>query len=205
MRYLVGFICVLALGLMGCSETSGMGGGGGNGAVGGDGGFGGGGSGGGGTGGIGGDCTICDDDNECTDDVCDRATGFCDNIPLEDGRACSGGACLDGACTPLTNVGRECTSGAECPVEMEIRLECLVQFKGGYCGLEGCKGDADCPEGSACVSYDDGKNYCFRLCQDKPECNRDRSAENESNCTGSVTFVDSRNDRKACEPPWSVL
>ena len=147
----------------------------------------------------------CDDDNECTYDVCDPATGTCDNIPLEDGRACSGGACLDGACTALTTVGRQCTSAAECPVEMQIQLECLTQFKGGYCGLEGCTGDADCPEGSACVNYDDGEDYCFRLCQDKPECNRDRSVENESNCIGSVTFVDSRNDRKACEPPWSGL
>jgi len=57
MRYVLGFICVLALGLMGCSETTGAGGSGGTGAVGGDGGTGGsGGTGGmagsGGTGGM---------------------------------------------------------------------------------------------------------------------------------------------------------
>lgn len=102
-------------------------------------------------------------------------------------------------------VGAECTASEECDVVDEMALECLTQFKGGYCGLEGCTGDVDCPEVSACVNYDDGQNYCFRLCQDKPECNRERSAENESNCTGSVNFVDSRNDRKACEPPWSGL
>jgi hypothetical protein len=27
------------------------------------------------------------------------------------------------------------------------------------------------------------------------------AVENESNWTGTMTFVDSRNDRKACEPP----
>jgi len=102
-------------------------------------------------------------------------------------------------------VGAECTASEECDVVDEIELECLMQFKGGYCSLEDCTGDADCPEGSACVTNDDRKNYCYRLCQEKSDCNRNRSPENEANCTGSVTFVDSRNDRKACEPEWSGL
>jgi len=107
-------------------------------------------------------------------------------------------------------VGAECTVDpsadppSTCPVvEMDIQLDCLTQFKGGYCGLEGCTGDVDCPEGSACVTHDDGNNYCFRVCQDKPDCNHNRSVENESNCVGSITFVDDRNERKACEPPSS--
>lgn len=103
-------------------------------------------------------------------------------------------------------VGAECSDAADCESEDEgVVLECLTQFKGGYCGLEGCEGDVDCPEGSACVTHDDGTNYCFRVCQDKPECNLNRSAANESNCVGSITFVDDRNDRKACEPPSSGL
>lgn len=103
-------------------------------------------------------------------------------------------------------VGAECTASAECEsADEDITLECLTQFKGGYCGLEGCEGDADCPEGSACVTHSDSNNYCFRLCADKPDCNRRRSAENESNCVGSIDFVDPRNERKACEPPSSGL
>ena len=103
-------------------------------------------------------------------------------------------------------VGWECTAKAECETpEQEIELECLEQFTGGYCGLEGCDGDGDCPEGSACVTHDDGINYCFRACVDKPDCNHERSLENEANCVGSITFVDPRNDRKACEPPSSGL
>ena len=54
MRYLVGFVFVLALGTMGCGETSGTGGSSGTGGVGGDGGAAGGG--GGGTGGTAGQC-----------------------------------------------------------------------------------------------------------------------------------------------------
>jgi hypothetical protein len=103
-------------------------------------------------------------------------------------------------------VGAQCTAGAQCATVDELELECLTQFKGGYCGLEGCAGDVDCPEGSACVTHSgDGKNYCFRVCLDKPDCNRNRAAENEANCVGSIDFVDPRNERKACEPPSSGL
>jgi len=107
-------------------------------------------------------------------------------------------------------VGAQCTvstAGVDCESPDEaIELECLTQFKGGYCGLKDCTGDVDCPEGSACVTHDDdGKNYCFRDCVDKPDCNRNRSLENEANCVGSINFVDPRNERKACEPPSSGL
>ena len=106
-------------------------------------------------------------------------------------------------------VGAECNASAECESPNEdIPLVCLPEFKGGYCGLEGCEGDADCPEGSGCVAYSDGDltgNYCFRLCQDKPECNRNRSAENESNCSSNITWVDPPQERKACVPPSAGL
>jgi hypothetical protein len=41
----------------------------------------------------------CDDQNECTDDVCDPATGLCESTPAEDGTACSVGTCQAGVCT----------------------------------------------------------------------------------------------------------
>ncbi len=104
-------------------------------------------------------------------------------------------------------VGAECTESQECESDDEdVTLECLTQFAGGYCGLADCEGDADCPEGSACVRHDDGDgaaNYCFRLCADKPECNRRRSPDNESNCSSNVEFVDGKHERKACVPPSS--
>ena len=40
----------------------------------------------------------CDDDNECTDDVCDPADGMCSNPPVADGTACDFGGLL-GRCT----------------------------------------------------------------------------------------------------------
>ena len=115
--------------------------------------------------------------------------------------------CGDGTEADRIGVGAQCTASAECDSPEGFELTCLMQFKGGYCGLEGCMGDDDCPEGSACVTNDDDKNYCYRLCVEKPDCNRNRSTENEANCVGSGTidFVDGGSARKACEPPTSGL
>ena len=104
-------------------------------------------------------------------------------------------------------VGAECDESAECDsADEDLTLDCLAEFTGGYCGLEGCAGDEDCPEGSACVTQVEGAeaaNYCFRVCRDKPECNENRTEANESNCSSNVVFVDDRSERKACVPPSS--
>ena len=96
-------------------------------------------------------------------------------------------------------VGGQCTSNDQCDAEtMQV---CLTNFKGGYCGLMGCTLDSDCPEASACVTHN-GANYCFRICNDKPECNANRNVENEANCSSSVTFADpAHTSGKACVPP----
>ena len=118
MRYLFGFLCVCALGIMpvvGCSETAGDGG---SGGTGGDGGT-------GGSGGVGGDggtggmprCQIpedCDDANDCTDDTC--VDGTCEYTLRADGTACdesnectTTGMCAGGECeaTPVQD-GNPC-------------------------------------------------------------------------------------------------
>jgi len=74
MRYVFGFLCVCALcvvPLLGCGETTrDM-------------------------------CegVSCNDENECTDDVCNLVTGACEYTPVEDGTACVDGTCLGGICT----------------------------------------------------------------------------------------------------------
>lgn len=98
--------------------------------------------------------------------------------------------------------------GAECGPELECTMEgqeCLTMFKGGYCGERNCTGDVDCPSGSACITHEDGVNYCFLLCVDKPDCNYYRTVENEANCSSSVVFVDGADGRKACVPPSSGI
>ena len=95
--------------------------------------------------------------------------------------------------------------GGACAVDMDCKegLTCLA-FKGGYCGLAECQNDAACPAGSACVAHTDGKNYCFLICTDKPQCNLFRAVEVEANCSSSVTFVEGKLDVKACVPPSST-
>jgi hypothetical protein len=103
----------------------------------------------------------------------------------------------------LLGVGAECSANSECLREGDggINLACLKQFKGGYCGLEDCSSDADCPEQSVCVAHDDGQNYCFRSCVNKPECNVNRSVDNEANCSSNVDLVDAKGTGKVCVPP----
>jgi hypothetical protein len=105
----------------------------------------------------------------------------------------------DGTEADRLGVGAQCESTDQC--DPDIDLICLPQFKGGYCGLQNCEGDVDCPEASACILHDDGETYCFRLCADKPDCNLNRDLENEANCSSSAEFVDGANGRKACVPP----
>lgn len=106
----------------------------------------------------------------------------------------------DGTAADRVGIGAECTDSEDCYGEEQ---RCLLQFKAGYCALEGCIANDDCPAGSACVSHDDGNNYCFRVCVSKTECNRNRSAENEANCSADVVFVEETQEQKACVPPSS--
>lgn len=117
MRYLFGFICVLALGVMGCGQSLGpVGGSGGDGGVGGD----------GGTGGVGGDpvtdCRSHADGTSClrgetlgrcyadecrVTDCSDLATGtLCWLVGMDPPRGfCDGGECKDAVsdCTGVEN------------------------------------------------------------------------------------------------------
>ena len=82
----------------------------------------------------------------------------------------------------------------------------MTGFKGGYCGKQGCAADADCPEGSICVTHTDLNNYCFLICSDKPQCNDHRTVDNEANCSSSFTpVVEHTPEYKVCVPPSSGL
>ncbi len=107
-------------------------------------------------------------------------------------------SCGDETEADRLGIGAQCTTNADC-LEDDGQV-CLQQFKGGYCGVSGCTVDADCPSTSACVTHDDNVNYCFRTCSSKSECNANRDAANESNCSGSITWADT-DAGKACVPP----
>ncbi len=103
-------------------------------------------------------------------------------------------------------VGASCVSSADCPQPEDgdaPQLVCLPEFDGGYCGLESCTANRDCPYGSACVAHDNGTNYCFRICLDKAECNLRREPDVQSNCSSNIEFVEPQTNIKACVPPSS--
>ncbi len=99
-------------------------------------------------------------------------------------------------------IGAQCTASDEC--NTDLAQTCLTQFKGGYCGLSPCVHDTDCPADSACIHHTDNINYCFRTCVNKVDCNANRDAINEANCSSSATFVDPVMGRKACVPPSGI-
>jgi hypothetical protein len=100
-----------------------------------------------------------------------------------------------------SGVGASCRAGMNTDCRQDVAaLECL-SFKGGYCGLRGCTGTADCPAGSACVAHSDGQNYCFLICLEKVDCNATRPVDIESNCSSNITFVGGERGKKACVPP----
>jgi len=118
---------------------------------------------------------------------------------------CSGDG---GTAADRLGVAAECAATEDCQevtiAGEPVQLDCLPQFKGGYCAIEGCATAADCPDGSTCVAHDNGKNYCFRECSDKAECNANRSADDEANCSSSFEYArpaDESSGKKACIPP----
>ena len=122
--------------------------------------------------------------------------------------ACGGDGDDDSTEADRVGVGAACSDENDCREQSDTDTEgedlvCLLQFAGGYCGLEDCSANDDCPEGAACVAHSDGVNYCFRRCQSKSECNANRPVEAESNCSANVTFVEPATSGKACVPPSS--
>jgi len=155
-RHLLEFVCVLALGVTGCSETAGSGGVGGDGGAGGSGGSSGAG-GSAGSGGMGGDggtggmprcanAEDCDDENQCTEDACDSSSGLCENTPVRDGSSCAArrGGCYGGLCNFV-------------PVSVAIGAkEVVFDWSANRCE------DLDIPDGPAkAVRSEDGEIVIF--------------------------------------------
>jgi len=109
MRYLFGFICVLVLGavpLVGCSDAQS-------------------------------ECETgadCNDDNECTNDVCESASKTCANTSVEDDTACDfdgfPGLCKAGVCEDAM-----VCEGVECEDDGNECTEDVCDPEDGTCGV----------------------------------------------------------------------
>ncbi|MEC9072024.1 MAG: hypothetical protein VX938_06575, partial [Myxococcota bacterium] len=89
---------------------------------------------------------ICDDDNPCTTEACDPASGICNYNVLEDGTSCEDGdvctnpdACLDGLCL----IG---------PLETgEEGIDCTVDFCDPQEGCSNTPENLFCDDGNPCT------------------------------------------------------
>lgn len=97
-------------------------------------------------------------------------------------------------------IAAECKTDADCK---EQDQKCLTQFRGGYCGMKDCTADKNCPTNALCIKHTDNNNYCFRSCNEKVDCNANRSTANEANCSANVESVEGKKGIKSCVPPSS--
>ena len=93
----------------------------------------------------------CDDQNECTDDACDPASGECVNEPVDDGTSCAGGegVCESGECVPA-----DLCEGVDCDDQNECTTD-LCNPEDGQCSNEPVDDGTSCNGGAGmCVSGD---------------------------------------------------
>lgn len=99
--------------------------------------------------------------------------------------------CVPGGC----GVGADCSTSADCN-----NLDCITDFRGGYCGRRDCTSNGDCPGDSSCVAAADGHNYCFKNCGTNSDCSFCRHDGVFATCSTSVDFVDAGASAAVCVP-----
>ncbi len=123
----------------------------------------------------------CDDDNPCTDDVCNGEAG-CAFVPLTEGE------CLDGdACT----IGDHCEEGVcvGAPIDCDDDNPCTDDVCDGLGGCEFLPNQSDCDDGDPCTVADTCKDTAcvgFKLacdCTDSADC---ASLDDGNPCTGTL-------------------
>jgi hypothetical protein len=141
----------------------------------------------------------CDDQNECTDDVCNPETGQCDYTPVDDGTECDGGAgmCVSGECmtaelcegVECEDTGNECTTSTcnnqtgECD-EMNVADGTECNGGSGACSNGDCIDNNLC-EGVDCSSDNDcvGDGACDPA---SGQCIPGDNLPADTNCSGGV-------------------
>lgn len=108
------------------------------------------------------ECMDCDDDNPCTDDLCDDG---CTNTP-DDDNPCPDGKCHGGACCEGCWDGVTCRTGDEsaaCGVggEMCIACACPMECAGGSCEMAFPTADVETGEYMTCAIATDGALHCW--------------------------------------------
>ena len=123
----------------------------------------------------------CDDQNECTNDACDPASGECVSESVEDGTSCAGG---DGVCESGECVPADLCEGVDCDDDNECTVD-LCDPEDGECSNEPVDDGASCNSGAGmCVN---GACMDVDLCADV-ECD-----DTGNECTDATCNPDNGN------------
>lgn len=142
----------------------------------------------------------CDDDDDCTRDVCNPDDGTCLNSVEDDGTSCSlgdvAGICAAGQCEEAGLCGGlSCDDGNECTNDIcdsEENGPCRneARVNGTVCDFEGQEGicfDGVCEDAGECANTD---------CRDGIECTQDLCVRGE--CTEHVADDTQCDDADSC-------
>jgi hypothetical protein len=158
----------------------------------------------------------CNDDNPCTDDVCEKDKCVFtpnDGNSCDDGEFCNGTeTCTDGTCN---SSGNPCKGGDECNAECNEGAENCFDDDGAPCGDQGddclvddtCDGAGGCtdngnqPDGTPC---NDGADVCLDgECVPAGECEKGDPCDDGNPCTDDecvdMECVNTPNDANSCD------
>lgn len=92
----------------------------------------------------------CDDNNECTANICNIENGLCDPetpVPIDDGTLCGGGFCRDGTCGTLVD---QCTPDDLEAIEVDDEPDADEVVRCSQVWYDTVSGEAD--EGLGCIT-----------------------------------------------------
>ena len=139
----------------------------------------------------GGEALVCEDNNDCTDDVCDPVAGcqFVPNVaPCDDGDTCSlgdicaGGECLAGAGEPDCDDGNGCTDDSCDPQDgCQYTSNAADCDDGDVCTLGDACAAGACLPGVNALDCDDSNGCTDDSCDAVDGC---QQTNNEADCEG---------------------
>ena len=142
------------------------------------------------------DAAGCNDNNVCTNDVCDAATGKCthigNSVPCDDGTACTTGeACAGGLCKP--GIAKKCDDLNPCTNDAcDLATGCTATANTAVCDDGNACTDKDACAAGKCVpgatKVCDDKNLCTGdACDSKTGCiNKGVPGVGQPACDGTV-------------------
>lgn len=154
----------------------------------------------------------CNDDNECTADVCEVATGICSWTPTtgactDDGDVCTQDVCDAGACShPAADNGTTCADDADpCTLDECQGGLCKHPFDDVACD---CSTDAQCDDDNGCTDDDCNDGTCQNT-NNTATCDDANACTSADVCSagvcGGTNNTDPCDDNDVCTVPDACM